>query len=110
VQLSDNPAHVFAAASSSLLQLWNILVDFLPAAELLSLQSLLQDAAVPAATLAMALARAYAGDSVFCATVTYTVLATSRCFAHAAAASFEGMFLRGAWECGISSSLGHNPT
>jgi hypothetical protein len=99
VQLFDNPAHVFAAASNSLLQLWNTLVDFMPAPDLLSAHSLLQDAAVPAAALAMGLARAYAGDDVFCATVMYTVLAASRVFAHAAAANPEGGFLRATRNC-----------
>lgn len=89
--LFNNPAHVFAAASTSLLQLWNTLVHFMPAKELLSAQSLLQDTALPAATLAVALARAYAGDKVFCASVMWPVLAASCSLAVAAATGPAGM-------------------
>ena len=86
VQLMNNPAHVFAAASSSVLMLWNNITDLMPPQELLAAGSLLLDTALPSATLAMALARAYAGDHAFCASVMFNVLPASHTIARAAVA------------------------
>jgi hypothetical protein len=89
-QLLDHPAHVFAAASNFLMLLGNTLVQLVPSNQLLSAQSLLQDTTVPAATLAMALARAYACDAVFVATVMWQVLAASGFFVGAAVSGQAG--------------------
>ena len=63
-----------------LLRLGHTLMQLVPHTELLSADSLLQDITVPAATLAMALSRAYACDSVFGAIVMTHVLAASGFF------------------------------
>jgi hypothetical protein len=86
VLLMDNPAHVFAAASSSLLMLWNKMTDLMLAQELLAAASPLLDTVLPSATLALALARAYAGDHAFCASVMSHVLPASFTIARAAGA------------------------
>jgi hypothetical protein len=83
LQVMDNPLHVFAAASNSLLVLWDTVADLTPIAELLPARSPLLGSAVPAASLAMALARAYAADKAFCGPVTYHVLSASLMFARA---------------------------
>jgi hypothetical protein len=63
-----------------LLRLGHTLMQLVPHTELLSADSLLQDIIVPAATLAMALSRAYACDKVFSAIVMTHVLAASGFF------------------------------
>jgi hypothetical protein len=84
LQLMDNPIHLFAGASSSLLLLWNTLADLVPIAELLPAGSLLLGSAVIAASLALALARAYAGDQALCGPVMFHVLTTALMLARAA--------------------------
>jgi hypothetical protein len=86
----NDPAHMFAAASNSLLLLWNAFVQLMPTKELLSAHSLLRDTALPAVQLAMALARAYAGDKVFCSTVMPQVLAASCAFTSAGSPGTTG--------------------
>jgi hypothetical protein len=70
--------------------LWNTLVQLVPSNQLLSAQSPLHDITGPAATLAMALARAYACDTVFGATVMWQVLAASGFFVVAAVSGQAG--------------------
>jgi hypothetical protein len=86
-QLMDNSVHLIMGASNTLLLLWNTIADLMLDPELLSDGSILQDSAVPSASLAMVLARAYAGDHVFCAPVMYHVLATALMLARAAVAA-----------------------
>lgn len=82
LQLMNNPLHLFAAASNALILLWDTIADLVPVAELLPADSIMLDSAVPAASLAMALARAYAGRREFCAPVMYTVLTAALNFVH----------------------------
>jgi hypothetical protein len=83
----DNPVHLITGASNSLLLMWSTIADLMLDSELLSDGSILQDTAVPSASLAMVLARAYAGDQAFCAPVMYHVLATALMLAQAAVAA-----------------------
>jgi hypothetical protein len=89
-QLMDNPVHAFAAASYFLVRLGNNLVQLVPSNELLSAHSLLQDVTVPAAKLAMALARGYACDNCFGDTVMSPVLAATSFFVVAAVSGQAG--------------------
>lgn len=84
----DNPVHAFAAASYFLVRLGNNLVQLVPSNELLSAHSLLQDVTVPAAKLAMALARCYARDNFF--GVMSPVLAATSFFVVAAVSGQAG--------------------
>jgi hypothetical protein len=59
LQVMNNPLHLFAAASNVVLLLWDTVADLTPVAQLLPAGSMLLDSAVPAASLAMTLARAY---------------------------------------------------
>jgi hypothetical protein len=76
-RLMENPIHLFAGASSSLLLLWNTLADLMPILELLSVGSPLLGSAEPTATLGLALARTYAGDPALCGPVLFHVLTTA---------------------------------
>lgn len=90
VQLMGKSAHMLASAGNAMLLLWNSLMLLMPTTQLLSAQSLLLDSALPTATLAMALARAYASDEVFCGTVMWQVLGASCTLAAAAASGKAG--------------------
>lgn len=82
--LLHDPVQLLAAASTAMLGMWCSVAGFMPAIDLMQPQSLVLDTVVPSAALAMALARAYAGDKTFAAPALVAVLKASMLLGRAA--------------------------